>query len=201
MTEAQNIAFLTTPSNPIWRMSVGQYERMVETGILTDDDPVELLEGCLVKKMSKKPPHRLATRMAREAITPLLPSGWYLDSQEPMVTTDSEPEPDVMIVRGAWSQYRTRHPRASEVAVVVEVSDTTLHRDRVLKKRLYARAGVPVYVIINLPERQVELYTEPTGPTDKPDYQTRRDYGPADALPLLLDGREIGLLAVRELLP
>ena len=49
MTEAQNIAFLTKPSNPIWRMSVGQYERMIEVGILTDEDPVELLEGCLVK--------------------------------------------------------------------------------------------------------------------------------------------------------
>ena len=83
----------------------------------------------------------------------------------------------------------------------MEVADSTLRRDRVLKKRLYARAGIPVYVIINLPERQIELYTEPSGPADAPDYQLRRDYGPADTLPLLLDGREIGSLAVSELLP
>ncbi len=201
MTEAQNIAFLTKPTNPIWRMSVGQYERMIEAGILTDDDPVELLEGCLVKKMSKKPPHRLATQLTREEVARILPVGWYVDAQEPIVTEDSEPEPDLSIVRGERRQYHNRHPRASEVAVVIEVSDTTLQRDRVLKKRLYARAGIPVYVIINLPKRHLELYTDPTGPADEPDYRTRRDYSPTEAWPLILDGEEIGALPVAALLP
>ena len=85
--------------------------------------------------------------------------------------------------------------------MVIEVSDTTLQRDRILKKRLYARAGIPVYVIINLPKRRVELYTDPTGPADEPDYQQHCDYGPTQAWPLLLDGQEIGVLAVRDLLP
>jgi Uma2 family endonuclease len=189
------------PAVQFWRLSVGQYERMIDAGILTDDDPVELLEGCLIKKMPRNPPHRLVTRRVRDSVERLLPSGWYFDSQEPMVTEDSEPEPDGMIVRGDSEQYYDRHPRASEVAVVIEVSDSTLQRDRVLKKRLYARAGIPVYVIINLPKRQVELYTDPTGPADEPDYQQRRDYGPTEAMPLLLDGQEIGVLAVRDLLP
>ena len=201
MTEAQNIAFLTMPSNPIWRMSVRQYERMIKAGILTDDDRVELLEGCLIKKMPKNPPHTLATRLAREEVESLLPAGWFVNSQEPIVTEDSEPEPDLSVIRGEPRQYRKCHPRPPEVAVVMEVADSTLRRDRVLKKRLYARAGIPVYVIINLPERQIELYTEPSGPADAPDYQLRRDYGPADTLPFLLDGREIGSLTVSELLP
>jgi Uma2 family endonuclease len=174
---------------------------MIEAGILTDDDPVELLEGCLIKKMPKKPRHRLVTRRLRDTVERLLPTGWYVDSQEPFVTTDSAPEPDIMVARGDSEQYYNRHPRAGEVAVIMEVADATLQRDRVLKKRLYARAGIPVYEIVNLPERKFELYTDPTGPADEPDYRTRRDYGPAEAMPLLLDGREVGLLAVGDLLP
>ena len=164
------------PAIQFWRLSVGQYERMIDAGILTDDDPVELLEGCLIKKTPKKPPHTLTTQLAREEIERLLPAGWYVNAQEPIVTDDSEPEPGLSIVRGERRQYHNRHPRASEVAVVIEVSDSTLRRDRVLKKRLYARAGIPVYALINLPKRQVELYTDPTGPADEPDYQQRRDY-------------------------
>ncbi len=196
MTEKRRLS-----SDSFWRLSVSQYEQMIQSDILTADDPVELLEGCLIKKMPKKPSHSLATRKTRKSIARLLPEGWYVDSQEPMTTGDSEPEPDVMIVRGDEEQYGTRHPNASEVAVVIEVADTTRGHDRGLKKRLYARAGIPVYLIINLRERQVEMYTGPTGPADEPDYHTRRDYGPADNLPLLLDGQEIGLLAICDLLP
>ena len=199
MTEIQNIAAL--PATQFWRLSVGQYERMIDAGILTDDDPVELLEGYLTKKMPKNPPHTLATQLAGEEIAHLLPVGWFVNVQEPIATEDSEPEPDLSIVRGARRQYRARHPRAEEVAVVIEVSAATLQRDRGLKKRLYARAGIPAYVIINLAESQVELYTEPNDATASPDYQTRRDYGLNDEMPLILNGNIIGHLAVRDLLP
>lgn len=189
------------PTDPIWRLSVGQYHRMVRAGILTDDDPVELLEGWLITKMPKNPPHRLTTKLTREALASLLPPGWYVDAQEPITTEDSEPEPDVVIVRGEPRQYHDRHPQAHEVPMVVEVADTTLQRDRTLKKRLYARAGIPVYWIINLPERQVEIYTAPSGPAEHPDYQQRQDYGPTDEAVVVIEGREIGRLAVRDLLP
>ena len=198
MTE-KNLAI--PPFDPFWRLSVGQYECMIDNGILTDDDPVELLEGCLIKKMPKNPPHTLANELAREEVASRLPVGWYVNAQEPIVTADSEPEPDLSVIRGTRRHYRNRHPHAGDVAVVFEVSDSTLQRDRVLKKRLYARAGIPVYVIINLPKRRIEMYTGPTGPADEPDYQVRRDYGPADNLPLLLDDQEIGLLAICDLLP
>jgi len=202
--------YITRPSppvvvsaEPIWRLSVEKYHEMIDAGILTDDDPVELLEGVLVYKMPKKLPHRVTTQMTREAIARLLPPGWYVDAQEPVTTEDSEPEPDIAVIRGERRDYLhlDRHPGPGDVALVIEVSDTTLRRDRGLKKRLYARAGIPVYLIINLPERQIEVYTSPTGEAEEPDYQQRQDYGPDDEVPIIIEGREVGRLLAREILP
>jgi Uma2 family endonuclease len=85
--------------------------------------------------------------------------------------------------------------------LVVEVADATLSQDRASKKRLYASARIPVYWIVNLLENQIEVYTDPSGPADEPDYRQRQDYGPADTLPVVIEGRELGRVAVRELLP
>jgi hypothetical protein len=83
---------------------------MVRTGILTSDDPVELLEGWLVWKMPKNPAHRMTTRLTEKAFTDILPSGWYVDTQEPVTLDDSEPEPDVSVVRGSTRDYADHHP-------------------------------------------------------------------------------------------
>jgi Uma2 family endonuclease len=174
---------------------------MIRTGILTDDDPVELLEGWLVYKMPKNPPHRVATRLLRQALESLGLVGWYVDAQGPITTADSEPEPDAVVVRGDTRQYLDRHPGPPDVALIVEVADTTLARDRTSKKRLYAVALIPVYWIVNLPEKQVEVYSDPTGPGDQPNYRSRQVFGPADEVPVVVEGREVGRLAVRELLP
>lgn len=189
------------PTDPIWRLSLDQYHEMIRAGILTDDDPVELLEGWLVAKMPKNPPHRVATQLSREALERVVPAGWYVDAQEPVTIGDSEPEPDVTVVRGSRRDYRDHHPGAQDVALLAEVSDTTLQRDRGSKKRVYARANVPVYWIINLIDSQVEVYTNPSGPGEQPDYGQRQDYGPADQVPVVIDGREVGRIAVRDLLP
>jgi len=188
-------------AEPIWRLSVEHYHEMIDAGILTDDDPVELLEGLLVYKMPKKPPHILTTDLTRESLARLLPPGWHVKGQDPITTEDSEPEPNVTVVRGDRRDYSERHPGPGDVALVIEVSDTTLRRDRGLKKRLYARAGIPVYLIINLPERQIEVYASPTGEAEEPDYQRRQDYGPDDEVPIIIEGREVGRLLAREILP
>ncbi len=124
-----------------------------------------------------------------------------MDSQEPITTADSEPEPDAVVVRGRPDDYLDRQPRSQETPLVVEVSDATLQRDRSTKLRIYARAAIPVYWIVNLINGCVEVNTDPTGPAEQPTYQQRRDYGPGDELPLVLDGKEIGRIPVREILP
>jgi len=185
----------------IWRLSVQQYHAMIQAGILTEDDPVELLEGWLVLKMPKSPSHRMVTRLLGKALERLLPADWYVDTQEPITIVDSEPEPDVVVVRGDTRQYHDRHPGSQDVALVVEVADTTLRRDRTLKKRLYAQAGIPIYWIVNLPERWFEVYTQPSGPIESPDYGRRQDFGPADWVPVIIENSEVGRIAVQELLP
>ena len=75
--------------------------------------------------------------------------------------TDSEPEPDLMVARGDSADYPDSHPKAADVALVVEISDTTLARDRGAKMRMYARAGIPAYWIVDLNESRVEVRTDP----------------------------------------
>lgn len=129
----------------------------------------------------------MTKQLTRDALARALPSGWYVAEQEPVTAEDSEPEPDVAVIRGTPRDYSDRHPGPGDVAIVIEVSDTTLRRDRGLKKRIYARAGIPVYLIINLPESQIEVYTEPTGEAEEPDYQRRQDYLPTDEIPIIIE--------------
>ena len=188
------------PPEPIARLTVEQYHTMIDAGKLTDDDAIELLEGWLVPKMPKNPPHRVSTRLTHSALDRLLPE-WYVESQEPMTTSDSEPEPDIYVARGKVRDYSKRHPGPEDMRLIVEVADTTLARDRGIKKRLYARAAIPVYWIFNLPERCVEVYTDPSGATETPDYGHRQVYGENDRVPVVLDGHEVGQLEVQAILP
>jgi Uma2 family endonuclease len=189
------------PTEPIWRICVERYHEMIEAGVLTEDDPVELLEGLLVEKMSKTPPHVFTTQRARKDLERLAPAGWFVNTHDPVTTSDSEPEPDLSVARGDPRQYQTRHPGPQDLALVVEVSDSSLQRDRTLKLRLYARAMIPIYWIVNLVEGHIEVYTDPTGPDEKPAYRQRRDYGPADEVPVIIESCEIGRIAAREVLP
>jgi Uma2 family endonuclease len=189
------------PDVPIYRLTVAQYHAMAQAGILNEDDPVELLEGWLVPKMTKHRPHTLATLLVRRGLERVLTVAWYVDSQEPVTTSDSEPEPDILVVRGDPRDYVDRQPGPEEVALVVEVAESSLEIDRGTKKRAYARAGIAIYWIVNLIERQIEVYTDPSGPADRPDYGQHRDYHLDDRVPVVLGGVEIGHLLVRELLP
>ena len=203
------VSHLTAPSeqssgNPndlVWRLSVEQYHEMIRAGILTSDDPVELLEGWLICKMSKNPRHTLTRQLTRQALEAIAPAGWYVNTQEPITLDDSEPEPDVMLIRGEARHFLDHHPGPGELALVVEVAEASLERDRGVKKRLYARGGIAVYWIINLRKRMIEVYSEPSGLADEPDYRQHQDYGLEDSVPVVVEGREVGRVAVRELLP
>jgi len=190
----------TVPREPVLQLTVEQYHEMLNAGILTDDDPVELLDGLLVTKMTKHPPHRIATTLISDALRRILPAGWYVEVQNPITTDDSEPEPDVAVVRGSTRDYPNRHPSPSDVALVVEVADDSLRRDKTTKRRLYARAGIPIYWIANLIDNAIEVYSQPTGKGMNVDYQEREDYTVDDNVPVVIAGGEVGRIAVRHLL-
>jgi Uma2 family endonuclease len=174
---------------------------MARAGILGADARVELLEGWLVPKMTQNPPHVLVAGLIHDALVGLVPIGWHVRSGNPVTTADSEPEPDLAVIRGSRRDYGERHPDSHDTALAIEVADASLRQDRGAKKRLYARAGIAVYWIVNLKSRQIEVYTDPAIAAQPPDYAQRHDYSVSDSIPVLLDGVEIGHLPVRDLLP
>ena len=110
------------------------------------------------------------------------------------------PEPDVVLATGRDADYKTRNPKPSECIVVAEVADSSLREDQTTKLELYAGAKVAVYWIVNLVDRRVEVYTQPRGGKN-PAYKKQTNYGPDDAVPVVVAGNELGRIAVKELLP
>jgi Uma2 family endonuclease len=178
-----------------------QFHEMVRHGIVTEDDSVEFLEGLLVAKMTISPAHRRATHRVQTALRSALPQGHYVGSPSPVTLSTSEPEPDVVVVRGTDDDYRDRHPGPTDVALLVEVSDSTLRRDQGFKKAIYAKAGIAVYWVVNLVDRRIEVYSEPFGVGEAADYRVRADVAETENVPLVIDGREIARIAARDLLP
>ena len=187
------------PPVPIRRWSVDEYHTMLRAGILSEDDHVELLDGWLVPKTTKNPPHRIATRRVRKALERVVLEGWYVDSQEPITLPSSEPEPDGSVICGDTSDYADRHPPAADLALVVEVADASLELDRTMKKAIYAQAGIPTYWIVNLIDKRLEVYTDPAGSAERPDYRDRREYAPGDEVPLVVEGVPVGRIPVKDL--
>ncbi|MBV9396680.1 MAG: Uma2 family endonuclease, partial [Bryobacterales bacterium] len=111
---------------PLWPVTVDVYHAMAERGILHSGDPVELLEGVIVQKPVKNPPHSTANEVARHTLEGVLPAGWIVRAQNPITLATSEPEPDLTVIRGSLRRYRTRHPGPREVGLVMEISGTSL---------------------------------------------------------------------------
>lgn len=182
------------------RFTVDEYHKMIQAGILDDEDKVELLEGFVVEKMPRNPPHDVSIQRLTKRTVRIAP-GWEVRIQSAITLPDSEPEPDVTLARGDDSTFAHRHPAPGEIGMVIEVADSSLDRDRDDKGCIYARAGVAVYWIVNLVDRQIEVYTQPSGPADAPGYGQRQDYHIGDSAPVVLDGQQVALLSVAEILP
>jgi Uma2 family endonuclease len=188
------------PEPTLYRLSVAQYHDMLKAGVLKEGEKVELLEGLLVEKMTRNPPHDGCLMALQAELMLRLPAGWMLRIQSAITTSDSEPEPDLIVVKGFPRQYMQVHPVPSNVALVVEVADVSLGFDRPDKLRVYARARLPVYWIVNIPDGCIEVYTQPRGGRS-PTYRQRRDYQPSETIPLVIAGVLAGEIAVRDLLP
>jgi Uma2 family endonuclease len=200
------IATQTVPpilADRVYRLSTSQYVAMTAAGILGSEDRVELLEGLIIHKRRKSQPHILSTELISGHFAGRLPDGWYCSMQNPIEIAESSsvPEPDAKIVRGNPRDYAQRHVGPFDVALVIEVADASLPEDRGLKRRLYARAAIPHYWIVNLVEHRLEVYSDPTGPDPNPDYRRGTEHGPGDLVPLVLDGQEVAQVAVADLMP
>jgi Uma2 family endonuclease len=194
------VPVVAEPMRPVHRFSVEQYHRMIEAGILSEHDRVELLEGVIVEKMTHNPPHDGTVLLVQTVLLTLLPADWVLRVQSAITLADGEPEPDLAVARGPVRRYVRAHPGPRDLALVIEVAEATLLQDQTDKARTYARARIPVYWIVNLINRRIEVYTQPRGGR-APAYRQRQDY-PADGqVPLVIAGAEVARIAVADLLP
>jgi Uma2 family endonuclease len=192
---SRQVSALIDPSEKLYRLTVVEYERI---GELLNDPKVELIDGLMVAKMVKNPPHAVACGLARAAIDGVVTTGWHTRAAEPIsIPRYNEPEPDVVLARGEMRDYSAGHPRPKDVALVVEVADTTLAKDR-RRARVYGgRRGIPVFWIVNLIDRHVEVYTRPCASG----YTSRAIYLPGSHVPVVVDGTTVGQIAVLDLLP
>jgi Uma2 family endonuclease len=189
------------PPIPVRRFTVEEFLQMFEAGLLPEPEHSELLEGWITTKMVKNPPHEVALDLTDEALRSVVPPGWRVRNQSSTRTADSVPEPDLAVVKGAARDYAQRHPGPADTAMVVEISDTSLRDDRKLKARIYARAGIAVYWIVNLVDSRIEVHTNPTGPDPAPSYRERAEYRDDDPVPVWIEGVEVGRILARNLLP
>ena len=169
----QRVAYVATepapPPTPVsalqgpilWRCDVATFEKIIALGLL-DQVKCELIDGIILEKMAIGDPHAKATRGFRRVFKDVESAGFLMGSQEPIVLPDfSRPEPDGWIAQGPLDRYDERSPLASEIVLVVEVSESTLPYDRTTKLSIYARAAIPEYWIVNLVDQQLERHRGP----------------------------------------
>jgi Uma2 family endonuclease len=176
---------------------------MVRSGVFTNRDRLELVEGYLVQKMTQYPPHTVAAELCRTKLDRMLPARWHLRIERPVRIPDraSMPEPDLAVTRGEIRDYGSRDPDPADVALVIEVAVSSLEDDRTSMSRVYGGGGIPVYWIVNLVDSQVEVYSGPSGAAEPVGYRHCTVHRPGHEIPVVIDGAEIGRIPVSDLLP
>jgi Uma2 family endonuclease len=157
----------------LWPMSLQAYHTLGEMGLIAEN--TELLYGQVFRKMSKTPLHSYLSEYLEDALRAAVLPGCHVRGEEPLTLGDSEPEPDLAVVRGQREDYRQHHPTTAEL--VIEVCISSHEYDRA-KLRAYASAGVKEVWLVLGPERQIEVHCQPEGDP----YAERTVHGPGGKL-------------------
>jgi len=146
-----------------WHFNVEQYYRLAEVGVLKPDDRVELIEGEIIRMSPIGTGHAACVRALHVAFNDLFGKKYLASIQSPVRLDDfSEPEPDLALLKPRDDFYAERHPIPEDVFLIIEVADTTVLTDRNVKIPLYARFGIPESWLVNLPQKVIEVYSDPT---------------------------------------
>jgi len=142
--------------------TIDEYHRLVDLGFFTENDRIELIRGEIVEMAPKRTPHSVCNSLLWKQLYELVGKQAEIRVQEPItLSSSSEPEPDVVIAKKKDDNYLTAHPTVEDIILVIEISDSTLKYDREIKLSLYAEAGINNYWIINLVDRNLEVYINP----------------------------------------
>ena len=148
-----------------YKFSVDEYHRMGEAGIFHEDDHVELIEGEIVRMAAVGNRHIGVVNSLNRGFAPLWVSKWAVVSvQNPVVIgSDSEPDPDAILLRFTEDNYRNRKPETGDVLLLVEVADSSMYYDLLTKVPLYARHGIPEVWLVDLTRDRIDVYRDPSG--------------------------------------
>lgn len=163
--------------------TVDEYHRMVEAGILSEDDGVELIEGEIITMSPIGSQHAACVKKLHALLHRQVQQRAILGAQDPVRLDEySEPEPDIALLKRRDDYYARSHPTPEDVFLIIEVAETFAEYDRRIKLPLYARAGIPEVWLVNLPERIVEVYSEPSADMC-PKFQRAQRYSEAGTNP------------------
>lgn len=192
----------TTPKAKLYRLTARQCQAMARAGIFRNASHVELLGGILVQKMTKYPPHNFSVGEVSTLLSALLTPRWVVWNEKSIeLARRWQPEPDAIVLVGPSRRYEATYATPGDVVLLVEVADSSYARDRGIKWRKYAEAGIPTYWIVNLAKRQVEVYRQPAGIGVDAAYKTVEVFTDGSAVPVLIAGEEVGQIGVADLLP
>ncbi|MBI1832006.1 MAG: Uma2 family endonuclease, partial [Planctomycetes bacterium] len=170
-------------------------------GILSENARVELLDGKVVNKMARNPPHDTSLSLTHDELEAALPAEWYLRVQMAVVLgKTSQPEPDIAVVLAPIKRYLKQHPVQKDIGMLVEVADSSLLQDRRDKAPIYAAGRIPWFWTVNVADKIVEVYSDPKG-GGSPVYRKRHDYKMGDKVPVVLNGKTMGNVEVSKLFP
>ncbi len=163
-------------------ITVDEYDRMIEAGIYTENDRIELLNGEIIEIMPKGPKHTAANSRIVRFLIKLFDEKAIVRGQDPIRLDDfSEPEPDIVLANWDEKEYSENHPTPADVLLIMEISDTTLAYDREAKARAYSRNGIQQYLLLNLQNETLEDYREPNADG----YGAKRTYRSGDVFNLV----------------
>ena len=146
----------------IRKWTVKEYHKLGEMGFFHPEERVELLSGNIIKMSAKGTAHTSALGRTDRLLQNLFENLAWVRLQDPIALDDnSEPEPDIAVVRIDPFDYATHHPTPSEVYLIIEVADSSLTFDREIKAKAYARSGITDYWVLNVNERQLHVFREP----------------------------------------
>ncbi|NJM52990.1 MAG: Uma2 family endonuclease [Blastocatellia bacterium] len=162
-------------------ITVAEYDRMIELGVYTENDRIELLNGEIIELMPKGPKHVYFNEKVADFFKEKLDKNVDVRSQNPIVLDDfSEPEPDIVLAKPPRENYLENHPAPADIYLIMEISDTTLAYDREAKAKAYSRNGIGQYLLLNLNNETLEEYREPS----EDGYQFKRTLRKGDSLNL-----------------
>ena len=183
-----------------YRFSVAQFWRLLDAGIIPESH-VELVRG-RIYRMTRHEPHNFTVFRTTKLLRAVLPQGFNAREEKSMRHEDSSVlEPDVAVVPGSADDFQPDLPKTSEAALIVEVCASTRTSDYRLKTRLYASAGVPVYWVVDVDGRKIDVFSEPTGAGRDAGYARREAFAEGSPAPVTLNGVEVGRIDAKDVLP